>query len=735
MTNKERAKELLDQMTLEEKITQIIGVSPRELDESDFSVKELAEQFPNGIGAVQMLGHRRGVDETLKRINQIQDYCVNHTRLGIPAMIHEECLNGHVAQGATYFPRPIAMGGSFNPELVQKCFRVAGKEARAKGGTQCFTPVLDTARDPRFGRFEECFGEDPYLISKMGISAVRGLQGADNHVTLDGLAATVKHFVGYGESTGGRNFAYTDISKRKLMTELLYPFEKTIKEAKPLGVMPAHGDVDGVMCHGNTWLLDELLRQEWGFDGIITCDYNDVRRLYTLHHVAKDLAEAIKQGLLAGVDIDVPEGSAYKHVALLLEREPEMIEYVNRAVLRVLDIKYRIGLMDHPFIDVEKSKKLVHCEEHLNLSLKMAEESIILLENRNKTLPLCQDKLERVAVIGPLSDPVEFGYYSTQPNEGISILDGLKSAFGDKVTYEQGCGITKKYNVLANETQKVQFNGELYTEEEEMDKIDAAIKLAEKSDIVILCIGGNSMTECEAGGETSKKWGDRADLQLVGQQELLFKKLKATGKKVVVVLMGGKPLSCAYVYDNADAVLMGWMLGTHTGTAIANVLIGKANPSAKLPVTIGRGAGYLPVYYCQPKLNFLKGYLFSESGPLYPFGYGLSYTQFDYTNLNTDGKTVKVTVTNTGDTEGAEVVQMYLHHEYATVTHPDMLLKAFEKVSLAPNESKEIVFQITDEMLETLDIDYNKVIVNGEYEARVGASSTNYQTVKFMVNR
>lgn len=740
MVYEKEVEALLSQMTLDEKIAQTLSISTNELDlteeekrvvleTGELQNKQIKEKLRFGLGAFQLPGKNFTVEESVKYRNILQKYIQEHTRLKIPALVHEECLNGQLAKGATVFPRPIGLAGSFNPELVELAYDAIGREVRARGGHQAFTPVLDIGRDPRWGRIEETFGEDTHLVTQMGMAVVKGLQGGAEGVQKDHIISSPKHFAAYGQCDGGRNFAPTNVPLRILRDQIFPPFEKAVKEAHAMGIMPSHAEIDGIPCHGNSWLLDEVLRKEWGFDGIVVSDYGDVERLEILHHIAENKRKAASYGLKAGVDIDAPSGAAYSVLKEAIEEDPTLMEVLDRTVRRILSVKYRIGLFDQIYMDPAQATELVNCRAHQELALKAAEETVILLRNEKETLPLKKDNLKKLAVIGPTADPVEFSYYSERPNIGISILDGIRAQAEDRfeVVYEKGCGLTKEQLAMETETDVTLRNPSLYTLEEEEELIREAVRAAEESDAVILCLGGSPNTSREAV-TLMKHYGDNASLDLVGQQNELFKRIKATGKPVIVVLINGKPLSCGIVYENADAVLEGWYLGQQTGTAIGKILFGEVNPSGKLPVTIVRNAGHLPGYYSQKRTGFIKEYLFEPEGPYYWFGYGLSYTEFAYSNLELSEETdsdevllcVSVEIKNVGTRAGKETVQLYISDPVASIAQPDKLLKGFRKIELQPGETRKVSFDITREMLMFTGKDYTRILEPGEFIIMVG---------------
>ncbi len=745
-----RVSDLLSRMTLTEKIMQTISIDPTSLavcEESRpvlFEKNELLDEslqalLKDGVGSFQLPGKNMTPVESGMYRNILQKHVQTHTRLKIPVLSQEECLNGQLARGATMFPRPIGMAGSFHRDLAQRVYDAIGRETRARGGHQAFTPVLDIGRDPRWGRIEETFGEDTYLVTQMGLSAVKGLQGGENGVEPTHVISSPKHFVGYAQGAGGRNFAPTILSKRALMDEVLPPFHAAVTKAHAKGMMPSHADIDGVPCHASHALLTELLREQWGFDGMVVSDYNDVMRLATLHHIAEDPTQAAAMALRAGVDMDIPSGSGFKHLLQAIQQDPTLENVLDVAVSRILTLKFELGLFENPYVDLHNIETIVNCDAHQKLALEAAQEIPILLKNKNDILPLQVEQCKRIAVIGPTADPVEFSYYSERPNIGVSILDGIRDKVGDRcnVRAAQGCYITKPMKAMETELDVLAMNPELYTLEEEAQRIAQAVEIAQQSDVAIVCLGSSPNASREAVGAEGF-YGDNTNLDLIGQQNALLKAIAQTGVPIVLVLINGKPLSCAYAYETADAVLEGWYLGQQTGRGIADILFGDVNPSGRLPVTIVRNAGYLPGYYSQKATSFLKGYLFEPEGPLFHFGYGLSYTTFEYSNLRISSACmredetviVSVDVKNTGNMHGKEVVQLYISDVNASVTRPERELKGFEKVFLNINETKTVSFAIDSSMLAFTGLDYNKTIERGLFKILIGAACNDVQEIE-----
>ena len=731
----QKVEALLLQMTLDEKIAQTCAVPIRQataIEEGFVNSKiPLFSRIKNGIGSLENPFDPRDAVTSAKQINLMQKYLIDSTRLKIPALVGSECLHGHSGTGSTIFPAAIAMACSWNLTLVNKVFDITGREARLRGSTEAHTPVLDLGRDPRWGRIEETYGEDTYLASQMAYAAVTGMQGGNSGIPgKDHIISSPKHFAGYAQVTGGRNFAPTAMSTRTLYDEILPIFKVAVTKANALGMMASHCDIDGIPAHGNQWLLTDLLRDQWGFKGIVVSDYNDIERLNIYHHVAENTNDASKMALKAGMDLDLPASNAYGNLKEVILANPELEKYLDQSVRRILSVKFKLGLFDNPFVDTTACEKFVGSEENIALALKIAEESIVLLKNENNTLPLKKDQLKSIAVIGPNATSIETGVYSMPNERVVSILNGIKKELGNKViiNYAEGCKIPEvsPKNVKAT-TMKV------FSLEEEEKSINEAVKAAKNSDVAIVCVGGNINTSREAVF-LQEHLGDRNTIDLLGNQAELIKRISQTGKPVVVVLMGGKPYAIPEIAQQAKAILSTFYAGEQAGVAISNVLFGKVNPSGKLSVSFPRSVGQLPVYYSQKATAFYKNYLEGTSQPLYAFGHGLSYTTFDIEDLKIEKPQISkdellrfsVRVSNTGKVAGAEVVQVYFSDKVASITRPEKLLVRFEKVSLEPGQEKTISFELQPkEDLAFTGIDYRSVVEAGKFELQIGTSSDN----------
>jgi beta-glucosidase len=746
----QRAKDLLSRMTLEEKAAQMLCVWQKKAetlldDDGNFDLRKAKAAFRNrrGIGQVGRpsdAGKGKNPRAMAELTNAIQKFFVDHTRLGIPVMFHEECLHGHAAIDATSFPQPIALAASFDPGLVESLYSMAALETRLRGAQHALTPVVDVARDPRWGRVEETFGEDPYLVSRMGIATVRGFQGDATFQDQTRVIATLKHFAAHGQPESGMNCAPAVISPRTLREVFLYPFKMAVQQGGALSVMASYNEIDGVPSHANRWLLQDVLRKEWGFQGFVVTDYHAIWELSYRpdthgHAVAKDKVEACALAVQAGVNIELPEPDCYLHIPALVRKGVLKESQIDSLVAPMLRLKFQMGLFDHPYVDPDKAERLVGCDAHRKLALEAARAGITLLKNDNGLLPLDPAGNQTIAVIGPNANRSLLGGYSSVPKHDVTVLEGIRQRVPSGVTvlYHEGCKIT--------------IGGSWYQDEvvpsdpaEDRKQIAAAVKVAKKADVIVLAIGGNEQTSREAWSR--QHMGDRTSLDLVGRQQELVNAMLATGKPVIVFLFNGRPLSINHLSENVPAIFECWYLGQETGHAVAEVLFGDFSPGGKLPMSIPRSAGHLPAFY-NYKPSARRGYLFDDVSPLYAFGYGLSYTAFTLTNLRLSKKRIKpngsarvsVDVKNTGLRAGVEVVQMYIRDQVSSVTRPVKELKGFERVYLEPGETKKVELDITPELLAFYDLRLNFVVEPGIFEIMIGASSRDcdLQTVTLQV--
>jgi len=725
-----RVADLLARMTLPEKVAQVEAVNwdhTHVFDEKTrlYSAAQAEKVLPDGIGEITRPGAKRDARQAAELANAIQHHLVEGTRLGIPAILHEEALHGFVAAGATSFPQAIALAATFDPGLAEQVFTVAARQMRARGATQALAPVVDVARDPRWGRIEETYGEDPYLVARMGVAAIRGFQGTGGPgAPIDGahVLATAKHFCVHGTPEGGRNTAPGNVSER-VVREVFFPsFEAAVRQAGVGSVMASYNEVDGIPSHANRWLLEDVLRGEWGFQGVVVSDYFGIAELDRKHHVVADLRAAGRKALETGVDIELPEPEGYATLADDVKAGRVSEEKLNQAVARVLRAKFLLGLFEHPYVDPDKIPAESPTERAL--ARRAAEEAIVLLKNDKGLLPLDPARLRSIAVIGPNAALCRLGGYSDVPPHPVSVLDGVKARLGDrvKVLHARGCGMTEGERAWHED--KVELTDPV----KDGALVAEAARTAAAADVVLLVLGQNEQLSREAWADTHR--GDRDNLGLVGRQMDLVRAVLAAGKPTIALLINGGPLAVPELARDVPAILEGFYLGEETGTAVASVLFGDTSPSGRLPVTIPRDAGTLPVYY-NYKPSARRPYLFEEAPWLWPFGFGMSYTTFRYDHLTVKPErilpeqraTVGVTVTNTGKRAADEVVQLYIHDRVSSVTRPVQELKGFRRVRLKPGESKRVELPLGPEELSLVDERMRRVVEPGEFEVMVGGSS------------
>jgi beta-glucosidase len=738
LTIDERVADLLSRMTLEEKVAEICGRENSHISLLDTTgtyrpdQANLAFRSPGGDQVSEFSPRQRAILR-----NGVQRYLREKTPLGIPWLFMGEALHGFMSDGSTSFPQALALASTFDPALVRRVFSAAGDEARSAGVAQVFTPVLDLARDPRWGRTEETYGEDPYLVSRMAVAAVTGLQGGEFHIDTHHVLATAKHFAVHGQPEGGTNAAPGNYSERIIRENFLIPFQAAVQEGHVGSVMASYNEIDGIPSHINHWLLDRVLRQEWGFGGYITSDGGGLQMLVQGHHVAANMSEAARLALAAGVDYDLSDGSVYRTLTDQVKGGAVPESLVDRAAGRVLAAKFRLGLFDDPYVDPDYTEKITSGPEHRKLAVDAARKAVVLLKNDKNLLPLDLAKLKTIAVIGPDAADVHVGGYAREPGHGVSLLDGIRARVGSsaKVVYAEGCQLTNAKQGWRGWT----ANGvKLADPAAQVEKVAAAVELARKADIAILVVGENESTNREAWSEMHL--GDRDSLDLLGAQNDLVKAVVETGTPTVVFLLNGRPLSINYIAEHVSAIVEGWYLGQEGGTAAAEVLFGDVNPGGKLPITFPHTVGALPDFY-NHKPTDDRTYAFSTRKPLFAFGYGLSYTTFKFDNLRVEpaqiaiGGVAKVSVdvTNTGEREGDEVPQLYLHQRVASVTQPVMQLKGFERITLKPGEKRTVEFTINPDMLSILNTDMHRVVEPGVFDVMVGSSSADTKTVALKV--
>ena len=693
VNRQDRVDVLLSQMTLDEKCGQLTCPIGFNYYGKDGDSLWLAEDFIQRMDTLPLGScwavlradpwSRKTVEtglhpqESARLLNMMQRHAVEHTRLGIPLLFCEETPHGHMAVGTTVFPTGIGQASTWDPDLLERMGEVMGREVRCQGAHVGYGPVLDIARDPRWSRVEETFGEDPYLSGTLGTAVVKGMQ---QHVV-----ATLKHLAAYGIPQGGHNAATADVGPNRLMSDYLPAFEMAVKEGRAGSVMTAYNTIDGVPCSANAWLLQEILRGCWEFKGVVFADLNAINALYATHHVAADPAEAAALALKAGVDIDL---GGYNYGGFLKEalRRGLVTETdIDRAVRHVLQLKYDLGLFDDPYVDETLAASEVGTPEHTQLAKQVALESAVLLKN-NGILPF-GDAVKKVAVIGPNADNMynQLGDYTApqDPERVVTMLEGIQAKGRAAVLYAKGCAV--------RDTQDA--------------NIEAAVKVAQKADAIVLVVGGSSARDFKTSYEDTGaaivdehvsdmdcgEGYDRATLGLLGRQEELMQRIYALGKPVVTVYVCGRPMEMNIASEQSDALLLLWYPGMEGGSALADILWGDYNPSGKLPISIPRSVGQIPVYHSQPVTG---DYVEESSKPLYPFGYGLSYAQFAYGELETNGDEVAVTVTNIGAVAGEEVVQLYAQEHTPGLALSSEQLVAFQRVRLKAGETRTVSFSI-----------------------------------------
>nr|WP_246427176.1 glycoside hydrolase family 3 N-terminal domain-containing protein [Sphingopyxis panaciterrulae] len=747
----QRVADLLARMTLEEKVAQIVTIwdGKKKVQAADFTFDPVkaSAAFPNGIGQIARPSDtsgpvsprvvpRRSIAASVAYVNAAQKWAREHTRLGIPILFHEESLHGFAAKNATAFPQAIGLASTWDPDLVRDVNALIAGEVRARGVHLTLSPVVDVARDPRWGRIEETFGEDPFLVGELGVAAVEGLQGKGRSAKIGPghVLATLKHMTGHGQPESGTNVGPAPIAERTLREIFFPPFEQVVKRTGIDAVMASYNEIDGVPSHANHWLLTDVLRGEWGYRGAVVSDYYAIEDLARLHHIAADNASAARIALEAGVDVDLPEGGGFDHLLALAKGGRVPVEAVDAAVARLLTMKFNAGLFENPWADLAEAQKS-NGAEGVALARKAAEKSLVLLQN-DGVLPLAlptSGKKPTIAVIGPNADVARLGGYYGEPRASVSPLAGIRALVGDRATvvHSQGVVITEDDDWWADEVKLADPAGN-------RRRIAAAVEAAKGADTILLFIGDTEQTSRE--GWADIHLGDRTALDLVGQQLDLFQALKALGKPVVAVLVNGRPPSYPAIAAQADAILETWYAGEQQGNAIADALFGRINPGGKLPVTVARNVGQLPIFY-NYKPSAHRGYLFDEATPLWPFGFGLSYTQFDLgapvlsqsTIRPGEGVTVTVPVTNRGGMAGDEVVQIYLRDDVSSVTRPVKELVGFRRVTLKPGETRQVAILIRPDAFALWNADMKRVVEPGSFTIMAGASSAEVKDAKLTV--
>jgi beta-glucosidase len=627
----DRVADLMMRMTLEEKVAQLAPAPPQGLIDptgtfKDADVLQLYFQMED-------MRHPFSPRKAAILRNAIQRYQMEKTRLGIPEVFFGEALHGSMQHGATMFPMPIGLASTWDPELLVRVYTVAANESTATGIKQVFAPDLDLGCDPRWGRTEETFGEDHYLVKAMGLAEIRGLQGPSYDIGPDHIMATAKHYTAHGAPEGGTNTAPVNVAERTLRESFLVPFQAAVEEGHVGSVMASYNEINGVPDHINRWLLTDVLRREWGFDGYIVSDGNGLQMLVDRHHAAANLADAARLALHAGVEYDLSNGAVYRTLLEQVKEGRVSEAAIDWAVADVLAAKFRMGLFDHPYVDVDAAEHALNTPAYQKVALEAAREAMVLLRNEGGLLPLDLDKYKTIAVIGPDAAQVHVGGYSRDPFHEVSVLEGIRNLVGDraKVVFSEGCKITTDVNDQTPGWLAWYNDGIHLPDPAEQEKeIAAAVEVARQSDVAILVIGENESIDREAW--SFQNLGDRDDLNLFGDQEKLVRAVVETGKPVVVVLINGRPITINYVAKHVPAILEAWYPGQEGGTAVAESLFGQYNPGGKLPITFPRTVGDLPDFY-NHKPSSVIPWIGTDRSPLYPFGYGLSYTAFKFSNL------------------------------------------------------------------------------------------------------
>jgi beta-glucosidase len=746
-----RVQDLLSRMTLEEKAAQLRSMWQGKqliVDASgNFSTEKALEAIPNGIGQLARPHDTRGtpgfgadayrtVEGTVAFVNAVQRFHVEKTRLGIPALFHEETSHGYLAADSTVFPIPPGLASTWDPDLVEEVFTVAAREARLRGATVALSPVLDLMREPRYGRSEEFFSEDPYLASQLGIAAVRGQQGRTRPLAKDHVFVTLKHFV-HGTPQGGINLAPAEMSQRTLRENYLVPFAAVIKATNPALIMPSYNEVEGVPSHANVELLQKTGRERLGFRGAYFSDYDGISNLVSQHHIARNEDEAAILAMKTGVDADLPEGQVYARLPDLVRAGRIDQSQLDAAAGRILAMKFEAGLFEHPYADVRRAVRETNTPADIALARKAAQKSLILLKN-DGILPLDPQARLKLAVIGPHADQPMFGGYSGRNRKAVSILAGIKAAVGPNVSVRHADGVwITEPDPGVSEAWRASVRP--VPEHENDPRIAAAVELAKQSDIILLVLGDSPTITRESVGESFT--GDRSTLGLFGDQDALVEAMIATGKPIVTLLLNGRPLAVTRLAEKANAVFEGWYLGQEAGNAFADVLFGRMNPGGKLTVSIPRSVGELPAFYNRHPSSDLNFYVEGKRAPLFAFGYGLSYTTFEISAPRLarqqigsgESVAVDVDVTNTGKRVGDEVVQLYIRDDVSSVPRPILELKAFQRVALKPGERRTVRFELGPDALAFWDIDMHWVVEPGTFTISAGNSSVSLQSTTLTV--
>ena len=741
----QRVADLIGRMTLRDKLAQLCGFWPTEEVKADTSIEAFAREYCRknlayGVGTIGPVNLPLAKDVLLR--NTIQKFLVENTRLGIPVIFHDEGCHGLMKDEATSFPMPIGLACCWDEGLIKEIYDVVGREMRSRGGHQALTPIVDVARDPRWGRIEEMLGEDPFLNARLGAAMVSGLQGGvTGEIDSQHVMSTLKHFAGHGTPEGGLNHGPTLCGPREFREVHLAPFEYAIKAARPAAVMASYNDVDGVPSHANHWLLTDVLRGEFGFTGLVVSDYEGVARLQTPQCIAKDAAVAARLALEAGVQMELPNPTGFPKLEQLVQSGVIKEKLIDAAVRSVLLAKFKLGLFENAMADANEARQILLRPESRRLALRAAHESIVLLKNEAGLLPLSTAKYPKIAVIGPNADIARLGGYSGTPLKTVSLLEGIRNKVAGRaeVQFAQGCVVIKNERRNAFLNWKGVDELQLATIEENRPLIEEASLTAARADIVVLALGDVECTCREAWA--ANHLGDRSSLDLPGSQMDLARAVLTTGKPVILYLMNGRPPVLGELKDRSKAILEGWYMGEETGTAAADILFGDVAPSGKLTVSFPKTIGQLPCYYSKRSAAGEFNYLFGDNEPEFPFGYGQSYTTFSYANVRvkdesipTDGNTIiSVDVTNTGPMGADEIVQFYVRQEVASVTRPVKQLIGFRRIHLEPGEKMTVTLPLEAASLAIYDVNMNRRTEPEIYRIMVGPSSKELSSVRMLV--
>ncbi len=735
-----RVEDLLGRMTLEEKVAQLTSASPIPVsgspddeeafldDEGTFDPDSARAVLANGIGHLTRVAGGGGLEpeRAAEITDELQAIVVEESRHGIPAIPHEECLSGYMGPDGTTFPQGIGLASTWEPELVEGMTDRIRQQMSSIGTAHALSPVLDIARDPRWGRTEETFGEDPLLVAEMACAYIDGLQGSDPS---EGISATAKHFAGHGVGEGGKNRSTVQLGEREFREVHLFPFEAAVRKANVESIMNAYHDVDGVPCAKDESLLTGILRGEWDFDGTVVSDYFSVRFLRDEHGVAATGKEAAIQALEAGIDVELPQVEVYDELVEAVEEGDLAEETVDESVRRVLRQKFRKGLFEEYEVHVSDTDDVFGPDAFRDYARTLGRESVTLLKN-DDLLPL--DDPESVALLGPKADSPtgqlgDYAFAAHYPEKEsnrhvVTPREALTERLGDDVVeYVEGCTTTGSST----------------------DEIEQAVEAAEDAEVAIVCVGARSAVSFADPSEenrpyrpTSGEGCDVTDLELPGVQQQLVEAVQETGTPVVGVLVSGKPHSVTWMDAHVPAILHAWLPGEEGGTGIADVILGEYNPSGRLPLSIPKHVGQLPVYYARRPNSAHETHVYTDSEPLYPFGHGLSYTDFTYGDLELAADTIgpagtieaTVDVENTGDEAGHEVVQLYSHEVTPSLARPVQELVGFQRVHLEPGESAAVTFRVETDQLASHDQDMDLVVEPGEFEFRVGRSAADIES-------